>query len=76
MFEADQKQPSNEQYIRYLRMDADGNKVVVTMNTVLANLTHEARYLVCDFTFKRVRGDLNEWEVVIWHEKTHESTLQ
>lgn len=65
-YDRDQKHlPLEHQYIRHIRMEGD-IKVVVTMNTVLANLIHSVMYLVCDFTFKRVRGDLNEWEVAVW----------
>lgn len=60
-----------EQYIWHLRME--GNiKLVVTAHPTLAALIHEARFLVCDYTFKRTSGDLNEWEVVIWRGATNE----
>lgn len=49
-------------------------KVVVTAHPILAKLIHEARFLVCDFTFKRTDGDLDEWEVVIWRGATNERT--
>lgn len=61
----------DEQYIWHLRME--GNiKVVVTAHPTLAALIHGARYLVCDYTFKRMNGELNEWEVAIWHAATNE----
>ena len=41
-------------------------KLVVMANQVLVSLIHDAQYLVCDYTFKRTSGDLNEWEVAIW----------
>ena len=64
-----------EQYIWHLRME--GNvKVVVTAHPFLAALIHSARFLVCDYTFKRTSGDLNEWEVVIWHGATNERELR
>jgi hypothetical protein len=50
-------------------------KVVVTMNAVLAALIHTASYLVSDYTFKRVYGELNECEFVIWHASTNEHKL-
>jgi len=60
-----------EQYIWHLRME--GNiKVVVTAHPTLAAFIHTARYLVCDYTFKRMNGELNEWEVAIWHAATNE----
>lgn len=60
-----------DQYIWHLRME--GNiKVVVTAHPTLASLIHVARYIVCDYTFKRMNSDLNEWEVAIWHAATNE----
>jgi hypothetical protein len=63
-----------EQYIWHLRMEGS-IKLVVTANPVLATLIHEARFLVCDYTFKRTNGDLNEWEVVIWLGSKNEREL-
>jgi hypothetical protein len=71
-FEKGKSRPLNEQYIRLIRMDGDSVKVVVTMNAELAKLLHRARYIVVDFTFKRVFGEMNEWEVVIWDELMRE----
>ena len=50
-------------------------KLVVTANPVLATLIHEARYIVCDYTFKQTNGDLNEWEVAVWRGATNEREL-
>ena len=47
-------------------------KVVVTAHPILAALIHGARFLACDFTFKWMNGELNEWEVVIWHGELNE----
>ncbi|KAF8155402.1 hypothetical protein B0H34DRAFT_675602 [Crassisporium funariophilum] len=38
-------------------------KLVLTMNSRLAKLFHVVMYLAIDFTFKRVRGEIDEWEV-------------
>lgn len=65
---------AEEQYIWHLRMEGDV-KLVVTAHPTLAALIHEARFLVCDYTFKRTSGDLNEWEVVIWRGTTNERKL-
>jgi len=40
--------------------------ILVTMLRGLAVLVHTAREIVCDFTFKRVSGESNEWEVAIF----------
>jgi hypothetical protein len=51
----------------------EGNiKVVVTMNPVLTTLIHTASYLVGDYTFERVHGELDECEFFIWHASTNE----
>ena len=63
-----------DQYIWHLRMEGD-TKLVVTANPQLAALIHRELYLVCDYTFKRVHGQLNEWEVVIWHRATEQRKL-
>ncbi|KZO99138.1 hypothetical protein CALVIDRAFT_477574 [Calocera viscosa TUFC12733] len=60
--EEDGRLPANEQYIR-ATISQPGIHVVVTMNPVLAELIHKCRFLACDFTFKRVHGHFNEWEV-------------
>jgi hypothetical protein len=40
--------------------------VLVTLVPSLAALIHTVNEVVCDFTFKRVLGDINEWEVAIF----------
>ncbi|KZO94528.1 hypothetical protein CALVIDRAFT_580235 [Calocera viscosa TUFC12733] len=60
--EEDGRLPANEQYIRST-ISQQGIHIVVTMNPVLAELIHTCRFLACDFTFKRVHGKFNEWEV-------------
>lgn len=47
-------------------------KLAVTMNPALAALLHIAMFFVADYTFKRVYGDLNECEFVVWHRATNE----
>jgi hypothetical protein len=55
----------------HLRMEG-GINLTVTMNPTLATLIHKALYLVSDYTFKRVQGDLNECEFVVWNRGTNE----
>lgn len=53
----------------------EGNiKVVVMAHPTLAALIHKhrARYFVCYYTFKHMNGELNKWEVAIWHAATNE----
>jgi hypothetical protein len=47
-------------------------KLVVTMNAALATFIHPHLYLVSDYTFKRVHGELDECEFVVWHAPTNE----
>ena len=50
--------------------DGEGDVVVVvTMLPELGKLIHKARFSVHDTTYKRVCGEHNEWEVVIWNER-------
>jgi len=39
-------------------------KWVITMHPRLAKHFHSVLYLCIDYTFKRVKGDIDEWEVV------------
>ncbi|KAJ6470551.1 hypothetical protein DFH09DRAFT_1477788 [Mycena vulgaris] len=73
-YEQDLKLPSSRRYIRIVRMEGE-LKIAVTMDTYLANLIHEVQYLVPDFTFKRIKGLLNEWEVAVWLDEDKERVL-
>ncbi|KAJ7934915.1 hypothetical protein B0H13DRAFT_2477555 [Mycena leptocephala] len=70
-FQQDLALPISQQYIHVVRMEAD-LKLAVCLDPDLARLIHEVRYLVTDFTFKRLFGDLNEWEVAVWLDGNHE----
>jgi hypothetical protein len=70
-YEQDQKLPTNQRYLWHLRMEGD-IKLIITMNPTLAALFHTALYLVGDYTFKQVHGDLNECEFVVWNRATNE----
>ncbi|TDL25080.1 hypothetical protein BD410DRAFT_801771 [Rickenella mellea] len=59
------KLPPDERYIQAVVTKGDF-RIVVVMLPRLAVLVHDASYLVIDFTFKRVRGTMNEWEIVIF----------
>ncbi|KAG6818394.1 hypothetical protein H0H93_005275 [Arthromyces matolae] len=70
-FEKDQQLPESKRYLWHILMT--GNlKLVVTMNPTLAGLVHSAQFLQCDYTFKRVHGEFDELEFVIWHRATTE----
>ncbi|KAK7024854.1 hypothetical protein R3P38DRAFT_3193769 [Favolaschia claudopus] len=51
-----------ERYI-HTAMNKNGFKLVVTMHPQIAILIHRVRYLGIDYTFKRVDGEMDEWEV-------------
>lgn len=46
--------------------------LAVSMNTTLAALFHSVQFLVCNYSFKRVNGDLDEFEFVVWNQPTNE----
>ena len=45
-------------------MATGDTKWVITMHPRLANYFHQVYYLVIDYTFKRVKGEIDEWEIV------------
>jgi hypothetical protein len=52
-----------ERYIHVVMATGD-TKWVITMHPQLAKYFHQVYYLVIDYTFKRVKGDIDEWEIV------------
>ncbi|KAG6848485.1 hypothetical protein H0H93_016592 [Arthromyces matolae] len=70
-FEKDQQLSENKRYLWHILMTGK-LKLVVTMNPALARLVHSAQFLQCDYTFKRVHGEFDELEFVIWHRATTE----
>jgi hypothetical protein len=52
-----------ERYIHAVMAMGD-MKWVITMHPQLAKYFHQVYYLVIDYTFKRVKGDIDEWEIV------------
>ena len=61
----DQEEQPENRYYWTLNM-VGSLHILVTMIPALAQHIHKAREIVCDFTFKRVTGNINEWEVVIF----------
>lgn len=70
--------PLQKRYIHYADWNAK-RRLVVTMLQGIANYFHQARYLAVDFTFKRVKGDMNQWDVATnvarFNERTHTFSL-
>ncbi|KAJ7259323.1 hypothetical protein C8J57DRAFT_1233688 [Mycena rebaudengoi] len=57
------KLPKSERYI-HTAMSKNGFRLVVTMHPKIVALIHKILSLNFDFTFKRVEGKMDEWEVV------------
>jgi len=57
-------------------VEKNGFRLIVTMHPYIATLIHEVLSLNIDFTFKRVEGAMDEWEVVAFSDrfKEREST--
>lgn len=72
-YASDQKLPLPQRYIHQIRMDGT-IKIAVAMVPELAALLHDpgVRYLEGDITFKRTKGEMNEWEAAIWYTPTLE----
>ncbi|KAF7310153.1 hypothetical protein MIND_00388700 [Mycena indigotica] len=60
--------PVSQRYIHAAITNADYN-IVVTMHPALAQHIHGVLAIAIDYTFKRVDGDLDEWEVVGFSER-------
>ncbi|KAJ7802460.1 hypothetical protein B0H13DRAFT_2496433, partial [Mycena leptocephala] len=60
--EREVKLPKEERYI-HTAMDKNGFRLVVTMHPYIARFIHQVLSLSIDYTFKRVEGDMDEWEV-------------
>jgi hypothetical protein len=54
--------PASEQYIHSV-MSKNSFKLVVTMHPQIAMYIHRILHPNIDFTFKRVEGKMDEWEV-------------
>ncbi|KAJ7264705.1 hypothetical protein C8J57DRAFT_1512051 [Mycena rebaudengoi] len=54
--------PKEERYI-HTAMEKNGFRLVVTMHPYIVTFIHEILSLNIDYTFKRIDGDMDEWEV-------------
>ncbi|KAJ7153860.1 hypothetical protein C8R43DRAFT_1126536 [Mycena crocata] len=54
--------PKHERYI-HTAMSKSGFRIVVTMHPQIAIFIHRILSLNIDFTFKRVEGEMDEWEI-------------
>lgn len=63
--------PLDERYIHNVLHTPDGAILILTFQPFLASLVHEALSFQVDTTFKRVHGELNEWEIVIFYPGTN-----
>ncbi|KIO19436.1 hypothetical protein M407DRAFT_223087 [Tulasnella calospora MUT 4182] len=71
--EKDRQLPFEKQYIQACHAEGD-IQLCIAMYPAQARIFHLADYLVIDYTFKRIYGDLNEWEIVVWHPSHNERT--
>ncbi|KAJ7628068.1 hypothetical protein B0H17DRAFT_1218393 [Mycena rosella] len=67
-YASDLQLPVDQRYVHHIRMDG-AIKIAVAMNPELAALLHDdgVRFLEGDITFKRTKGEMNEWEAAIWY---------
>ncbi|KAJ7816649.1 hypothetical protein B0H13DRAFT_1923462 [Mycena leptocephala] len=74
-----QKKPLDERYIHCCRTTDDGGLLVLTGVPFLIKLLDDpgVRAFDDDTTFKRVKGEMNEWELALYlKEPTHTSSLR
>ncbi|KAF5381040.1 hypothetical protein D9615_003872 [Tricholomella constricta] len=62
--------PADQRYIHSVITRGE-IQLVVTMLPQLVKHIHSVRYLAIDYTFKRVRGAMNEWEVAAFLDRYH-----
>ncbi|KAJ7261422.1 hypothetical protein C8J57DRAFT_1513953 [Mycena rebaudengoi] len=67
-YEDDLKLPLAKRYVHHVHMSGE-TKIAVAMNPELAALLHEegVRFIEGDITFKRTKGEMNEWEAAVWY---------
>lgn len=62
MSKREHKLPPEKQYIRLVRFDGD-SKIAIAMLHGIVKHIHQTNYLAIDFTYKRVAGSTDEWEI-------------
>ncbi|KAJ7245593.1 hypothetical protein C8J57DRAFT_1679695 [Mycena rebaudengoi] len=67
-YEDDLKLPLAKRYVHHVHMSGE-TKIAVAMNPELAALLHDegVRFIEGDITFKRTKGEMNEWEAAVWY---------
>jgi len=65
MYEYNERESKLSVEKRYIHgvMSVGGANLVLTMHPRLAKYFHAVQYLCIDYTFKRVKGKIDEWEV-------------
>ncbi|KAJ7870988.1 hypothetical protein B0H14DRAFT_3571890 [Mycena olivaceomarginata] len=64
-FEKDKSRDIRDRYIHSVIMQADMD-IIITVNPDLAELVHDASWIMVDTTFAVVHGTTNEWKLLIW----------
>ncbi|KAJ7049852.1 hypothetical protein C8F01DRAFT_1092926 [Mycena amicta] len=68
LYEQDVKKPNpNDRYVQRFVTTPDGGNIILTAFPQLLALLDEVDSFQADATFKRVAGELNEWEVVVFY---------
>lgn len=62
---SEREKPVDSRYVHAVQ-GIEGKTLVVTMFKQLIGLIHSANYIQVDTTFKRIQGELNEWELTIF----------
>ncbi|KAJ7764042.1 hypothetical protein DFH07DRAFT_917018 [Mycena maculata] len=64
-FEKDKSRNIGDRYIHSVIMQANMD-IIITINPDLAELVHDASWIMVDTTFTVVHGTTNEWKLLIW----------
>ncbi|KAJ7937839.1 hypothetical protein B0H13DRAFT_2302313 [Mycena leptocephala] len=64
-FENEKSRRIGDRYIHTVTMRADMH-VIITINSDLAEMVHNASWIMVDTTFAVVHGTTNVWKLLIW----------
>ncbi|KAJ7114462.1 hypothetical protein C8R44DRAFT_984424 [Mycena epipterygia] len=64
-FENDKARDIRDRYIHAVATQTDMH-IIITVNSELAALVHDASWIMVDTTFAVVHGTTNEWKLLIW----------
>lgn len=64
-YQKEQLLPKEDRYLWAFRATGR-HPLIVAMDPFLAEQIHDATSLACDFTYKRIHGELQEWEMAMY----------